>query len=70
MSLAESRGQLGKAAQDLAHRWAEVKGSWHDAQSDHFEKLYIHMIESEVRKTLSAMDQMNNVLQKIVKDCE
>ena len=70
MSLAESRGQLSKAHRDLKGHWDSVKSSWGDAQAENLEKLYLLEIESQVRRTLTAMEHMNIVLQKTEKDCE
>ena len=70
MSLMESKGALSKAAKDLFARWNDVKSIWSDAQSNEFEKTYIAQIEQDVRSALSAMDRMNQVLQKIENDCE
>ena len=70
MSLAESRCQLSKAYRDLKGRWESVKSSWGDAQADNLEKQYLLEIESQVRRTLTAMEHMNIVLQKTEKDCE
>ena len=70
MSLAESRGQITKAYRDLQTRWERAHGEWNDGQAEQFEKQYLLHFEAQVRKTLSALDHMNIVLLKTVKDCE
>ena len=70
MSLTDSKGALSRAAKDLFARWNDVKGVWADAQSEEFEKTYLIQIEQDVRSALGALDQMNQVLQKIEHDCE
>ncbi len=70
MSLAECRGQLTKAFRDLWNRWEYTKSSWNDTQAEQLEKRYLLEIEVQVRKAVSAMDHMNIVLQKTVKECE
>jgi hypothetical protein len=70
MSIAESRGQLSKATKDLMSRWGEVRAQWQDAQAERFEHECILYLESEVRRSLAAMDHMNVVLQRIIQDCE
>jgi len=70
MSLVESRGQISKAMRDLESRWGHVRESWDDAQADAFEQQYMLEFQVLVRKTVAAMDHMNVVLNKIVKDCE
>jgi thymidylate synthase len=70
MSLRDNNGALSRAAKDLLARWNDVKGVWADAQSQEFEKVYIFQIEQDVRSALSALDQMEEILQKIKSDCE
>jgi hypothetical protein len=70
MSLMDSKGTLSRAAKDLFARWPEVKGVWDDAQSEEFEKVYMAMIEQDVRSALGALDHMIQVLAKIESECE
>lgn len=70
MSLMDSRGTLSKATKDLFARWADVQSVWSDAQSQEFEKTYLLSVEQDVRAALSALDQMNQVLDALVSDCE
>jgi hypothetical protein len=70
MSLMDSRGILSKATKDLFARWGDVQTVWSDAQSHEFEKKYLLPIEQDVRAALSALDQMNQVLDALVSDCE
>lgn len=70
MSLLESRGALSKSFKDLSNRWAEIRSCWQDAQADVFEREYLFLIESEVRRASAAMDHLNVVLVKIIKECE
>lgn len=70
MSITENRGQISKAFRDLWGRWEQAKSEWNDAQAEYFEKQHLVAIEAQVRKALSAMDHLNIVLQRTVKDCE
>ncbi len=69
MSLMDSKGALSRATKDLLAKWSSVKEVWSDAQSQEFERVYLVQIEQDVRGALAAMDQMNQILQKLTNDC-
>jgi hypothetical protein len=69
MSLMDSKGTLSRAAKDLFARWNRVREVWSDAQSQEFEKVFLSLIEQDVRSAVGAMDQMDQVIQKIESDC-
>jgi hypothetical protein len=70
MSLMDSKGALSRAVKDLLFRWEQVKEVWSDDQSAAFERTFLVLIEQDVRAAMGALDQMNQVLQKIESDCE
>ena len=70
MSLMESKGTLSKAAKELFARWEDVKSIWSDTQSAQFEKNYLLPLEQDLRSAISAMEQMDQALQKMHSDCE
>jgi thymidylate synthase len=65
----DSKGALSRATKDLLAKWSSVKEVWSDAQSQEFERVYLVQIEQDVRGALAAMDQMNQILQKLTNDC-
>lgn len=70
MSLVECRGQITKSMRELMTRWESVQGEWKDTQAENFHRQYLLEFENLVRKAVSAMDHMNVVINKTVKDCE
>lgn len=70
MSLIDSKATLSRAAKDLFARWRDVQAVWSDAQSQEFEKVYLSLIEQDVRSALEALDHMDHVIQSIENDCE
>jgi hypothetical protein len=70
MSVTDSKTALSKGTKELFARWMEVREIWSDAQAREFEKTYLAMIEQEVRGALSAMDQINQTLFMVRRDCE
>jgi hypothetical protein len=70
MSLIDSKGMLTHAAKDLFLRWEDVKRVWSDAQSQEFEKNYLAPLQQDVKSAQAALEQMNNILQRLASDCE
>jgi hypothetical protein len=68
MGVYEGRGQLGKSLKDLLHRWAEVKGSWEDAQSKQFEEKFLDPIQQDLKQAMAAMDHVAVVIQQVRRD--
>lgn len=70
MGMHEARGTLAKSYKELMLRWAEVRGSWDDAQSRHFEETVLRNLESDLKSASNAMDQMAILLSQARRDCE
>lgn len=70
MGVHESRGNLAKAFKELMLRWADTRASWNDVRAEEFEKQYLQQLESDLRTTGSAMDQMGVLLSQARRDCE
>lgn len=70
MGVHESRGNLAKAFKELMLRWADTRASWNDVRAEEFEKQYLRQLESDLRTTGSAMDQMGVLLSQARRDCE
>ena len=70
MGVHEGRGQLGRALKDLNRHWLEAKGSWDDAASSAFESRFLVSLEQDLRKAVSAMDQMAVLLAQVDRDCK
>ena len=70
MGVHEGRGGLHRAMKDLTRRWQETRGSWDDAATEAFERRFLVPLEQDLRKAVSAMDQMAVLLAQIHRDCE
>lgn len=68
MGVYEGRGQLGKNLKDLMHKWAEVKGSWEDAQSKQFEEKFLEPLQQDLKNAMAAMDHIAVVIQQVKRD--
>jgi hypothetical protein len=70
MGMHEARGTLAKSFKDLMTRWREARAQWDDAQAEHFEQTYLLNLESDLKVTASAMEQMSTLLKQARRDCE
>jgi hypothetical protein len=70
MGVHEARGTLSKAMKELLLRWSDTRAQWDDVMAEEFEKTYLDALESDLRTSASAMDQIGILLQQIRRDCE
>jgi hypothetical protein len=70
MGVHEARGTLSKAMKELMLRWSDTRAQWDDVMAEEFEKTYLDALESDLRTSASAMDQIGILLQQIRRDCE
>lgn len=65
MGLYEGRGSINKSIKQLNLAWNETKLAWDDRRTREFEERYIVPLQAEVRTTVSAMDQLAGLIQRI-----
>jgi hypothetical protein len=70
MGMAEGRGVLRKAMNEMQMHWTETKSQWNDGNASAFASRFMTEWEGDAKKALSAMDQMSAILSKIKQDCE
>ena len=69
MSVSGARAKLKDAHRSLAVAWDQAKQSWDDPASRSLEKHHLELLESTVRAALGALDLMNEVLERVRRDC-
>jgi len=70
MSLGATRSRLLALTRDLAQHWAETRESWTDAKRNEFEKTYLAPLFGAVDRASSALEQLDEVVIRVRKDCE
>lgn len=70
MSVKSTRGILTNAVRDLNTRWAQTKNYWHDAKAREFEERYIKPLPDALNSASSIIEELDQVLSKIRRDCE
>jgi len=69
MSLASTRNKVQSAYKELRIRWDKAKAQWDDPRSRAFETDFIEPLEPRVRAATAAMDEMNELLSRAVREC-
>jgi hypothetical protein len=57
-------------ARELSEHWYATKVHWRDAKALEFEKNYLEPLPGLLTKTGAMINELENLLRKIRKDCE
>ena len=64
------KNRLVSLTKGLATRWDETKNYWKDAKGQEFEQRYMTELFANVDKTVTVLNQLDELLAKVRKDCE
>jgi len=70
MSLSGTKNRLVSLTKELVVQWSETKNHWWDAKTREFDRQYIVELLINVDRTVTAIEQLDEVLNKVRKDCE
>jgi hypothetical protein len=70
MSLNGNKSRLTALTKNISLRWAETKDHWRDAKSAEFEQRFMQELFPRVNKAAAAVEKLEELLNKIRKDCE
>ncbi len=65
-----NQGRLIGLTRDILLEWTETKNYWNDAKSDEFERRFMSELSVHVNRAVLVLEQMDELLQKVRKDCE
>lgn len=69
MSVHASQMRLVRATKDLRAQWQRVNQVWNDSASRTFAERLFPPIEAEIRRGVSTMAEMDQLLQRVKRDC-
>jgi hypothetical protein len=70
MSMSGNQGRLVGLTRDIALEWTETKNYWHDTKSEEFERRFMDELSVHVNRAVMVLEQMEELLKKVRKDCE
>ncbi len=62
--------RLSGITKELWGQWLQTKTYWRDTKSQEFEQKYLSELVSSVDKTVTVIEELDKLLQKIRRDCE
>jgi hypothetical protein len=69
MSVSTSRTRLVSSLKELLGRWDRVRAQWDDPVRREFEAEFIAPLDGKVRSGVSAMERMQELLDRARKEC-
>jgi len=70
MSLSGNKGRLLGLAREFSLEWAETKNYWKDAKSEEFDRKFMVELSSNVNRSITVLEQLEELLKKVRSDCE
>ncbi len=68
--MSPNASRLGMVTKELLIHWQQTRENWTDAKSLEFERKYLEELKAGVDKAVTVIEQLENLLTKIRKDCE
>ncbi len=65
-----SSTRLAWIKKELRAQWLDTKAYWKDAKSLEFEHKYMEELLASVDRTVTVIEQLDKLVEKIRKDCE
>jgi thymidylate synthase len=62
--------RLSALTKELWNQWQQTRTSWRDLKSQEFEQRYLGELTASVDRTVAVIEQLDNIIAKIKKDCE
>lgn len=70
MSLQGPSGRLAALTVDLMRHWEQTRAAWRDARGAAFEKQTVDVIRACAGAAVGAMQELDELMRKIGRDCE
>ena len=61
---------LNAVTKDLLAQWQQTHEDWTDVKSLEFQRKYMEELEANVETAVTVVEKLDNLLDKIRKDCE
>lgn len=69
MSLAPCRGRLRESCVMLRAAWDSAGSTWLDSQHEYLGEKFLRPLEQALRNAENAIDQMDEILRQVHRDC-
>jgi hypothetical protein len=65
-----SGSRLSGLTRDLLQKWHETRTNWRDAKAAEFERVFLGDLIGTVERTVTTIEQVDKLINKIKRDCE
>jgi hypothetical protein len=65
-----SGSRVAALTKELWLHWQQTREDWADSKSQEFERKYLQELNASVDKTVTVMEELDKLLNRIRKDCE
>ena len=70
MRVSGAKSRLAAISKELSLRWAETRGYWKDAKAYEFDQRYMTELFAQVEKTVTVIEKLDDLLDRVRTDCE
>jgi hypothetical protein len=70
MNVSAIRNRLEMLTRELSRNWEDTRPSWRDAKAQEFEQRYLQELSAQVDKTGTAIEKLDELLNRVRGDCE
>ncbi len=70
MSLSGPKSRMAGLTREIAVQWEETRNHWRDAKSEEFDRRFMAELSYHVNRAIVVVDQLDELLKKVRKDCE
>jgi hypothetical protein len=70
MSISANGKRIEMLTRELVGQWEQTKHYWMDTKSSEFEHEYLEELRSSVDNSVSVIEQLDKLVNKVRKDCE
>lgn len=65
-----SAGRISALTKELWMQWQRTREQWADAKSQEFERKYLQELTAGVDRTVTVIEDLDKLINKIRRDCE
>jgi hypothetical protein len=70
MSLNGNKSRMAGLTKEISLHWADTKNHWRDARSAEFERRFMQELAPRVNQAATAIDKLEELFNRIRKECE
>ena len=70
MNLSGSKSRMVGLTREISVQWEQTRNYWRDAKSEEFDRRFMADLSYQVSRTITVVEQLEELLKKVRSDCE